>query len=308
MARQRARLSLDVLTAELLECQHGVVHRGQLIALGLSAPRIDDRVRAGRLFVIHRGVYAVGHRRLTLPGRWMAATLALGRGAVLSHRDAGALHGLCAAGSGDIHVTVPGDGGRRRREGIEVHRSITLTSQSTATVDGIPVTSVARTLIDLADTPPRRLAERASDEADNKRVLDLADLQREIALNPGRRGAGVLRAILAEHVLASTLTRNELEERFLACCRRAGVPMPEEVNADIVLPDGGHVQGDFTWWTRRLVIETDGFATHATRRGMTRDRQKARRLRQAAWRVESFTWDEVMLTPRAVEAELPAFF
>jgi len=80
------------------------------------------------------------------------------------------------------------------------------------------------------------------------------------------------------------------------------------VNADIVLPGGSHNQGDFTWWTRRLVIEADGFATHATRRGMTRDRQKARRLRQAGWRVESFTWDEVMLTPRAVEAELPAFF
>ena len=238
----------------------------------------------------------------------MAATLALGRGAVLSHRDAGALHGLCSAGSGNIHVTVPGDGGRRRRVGITVHRSTTLISQSTATVDGIPVTSVARTLVDIADSQPRRVAERAADEAENRRLLDLPVLQREIALNPGRRGAGVLRAILTEHVLASTLTRNALEERFLACCRNAGVPEPEEVNADIVLPDGSHVQGDFTWWTRRLVIETDGFATHATRRGMTRDRQKARRLRQAGWRAESFTWDEVMLAPRAVEAELPAFF
>lgn len=238
----------------------------------------------------------------------MAATLALGAGALLSHRDAGALHGLCSAGAGAIHVTVPGHSGRARRQGIAVHRSTTLTRQSTATVDGIPVTSLARTLIDLADTPPRRLAERAADEAENRRVLDLASLRREIALNSGRRGAGVLRAILAEHVLGSTLTRNELEERFLACCRNAEVPEPEEVNADIVLPDGSHVQGDFTWWSRRLVIETDGFATHATRRGMTRDRQKARRLRAAGWRVEAFTWDEVMLTPHAVEAELPAFF
>jgi hypothetical protein len=227
---------------------------------------------------------------------------------VLSHRDAGALHGLCAAGSGNVHLTVPSDAGRARRDGIVIHRSTTLTSQSSGAIDGIPVTSVARTLLDIADSQPRRAAERATDEAENNRVLDLIELQREIEANPGRRGAGVLQAILAEHRIGSTLTRNELEERFLACCRNAGVPAPEEVNADIVLPDGSHEQGDFTWWTRRLVIETDGFATHATRRGMTRDRQKARRLRQAGWRVEAFTWDEVVLTPAAVEAELPSFF
>ena len=176
------------------------------------------------------------------------------------------------------------------------------------TLDGIPVTGVARTLIDIADTEPRRIAERAVDEADIKRTLDLVHLQRELEANPGRRGAGVMRRIVAEHLIGSTLTANELEERFLACCTRAAVPPPEEVNADIVLPDGSHVQGDFTWWSHRLVIETDGFATHATRRIMTRDRQKARRLRRAGWRVEAFTWDEVVLTPRLVEDELPTFF
>lgn len=269
---------------------------------------IADRVLAGWLHRVHIGVYAVGHRKLTRRGRWMAATLALGPGAVLSHRDAGALHDLCAPGSGDIHITVPGPAGRAKRDGLTVHRSTTLTSQSVGTLDGIPVTGVARTLIDIADTQPRRMVERAADEAENRRVLDLADLQREIEQNPGRHGAAVMRRILAEHLIGSTLTANDLEEHFLACCRRAGVPMPEEVNADIVLPDGSHVQGDFTWWTRRLVIETDGFATHATRRGMTRDRQKARRLRRAGWRVEAFSWDEVVLTPGAVEAELPMFF
>ena len=308
MARQLATPRTDFLIADLLERQHGVAHRRQLLHLGLSGPQIDDRVRLGRLLIVHRGVYAVGHRRLTLRGRWMAAVLAIGPGAVLSHCDAGALHGLCAVTGRDIHVTVPDGAGRARRTGIAVHRSRTLTSQSVETVDAIPTTGVARTLIDIADTHPRRVAERAIDEADTRRLVDLSDLARELAANPGRRGTGVMRQILREHAIGSTRTRNALEERFLACCRQARVPMPEEVNADIVLPDCTHVQGDFTWWTRRLVIETDGFATHATRRGMTRDRQKARRLRRAGWRVESFTWDEVFLSPRDVEAELPAFF
>ncbi len=294
--------------ADLAARQHGVVSTLQLRALGLSPTMISDRVRAGWLHRVHTGVYAVGHHKLTLRGRWMAAALAMGPRALLSHRDAGALHGVCSAGTGDIHVTLPGYGGRRKRRGIAVHRSATLTDQSATVTDGIPVTSVARTLLDLADTQPRRIVERAIDEAEVRRMIDVSDLSREVNANPGRRGSGVIREVLAEHLIGSTLTANELEERFLACCANAGVPMPEEVNADIVLPDGPAVQGDFTWWTRRLVIETDGLATHATRKGMTRDRQKARRLRRAGWRVEAFTWDEVILDPAGVEAELPTFF
>jgi len=285
------------------------VSYAQLLDLGLSADAVAERARAGWLHRIHKGVYAVGRRELTLRGRWMAATLAVGHGTLLSHRDAGALRNLCSPGSGPIHVTVPGDGGRLHRKGITVHRSATLAPRPPEAIDAIPVTGVGRTLIDIASVSSRRVVERAFDEAEQQRILDLKDLQHELAISARRRGTGATRAILAEHLVGSTLTRNKLEEAFLACCARAGVPMPEEVNADIVLSDGGPpVQGDFTWWTRRLVIETDGFASHSTRRGMTRDRQKARRLRRAGWRVEGFTWDEVMLQPRAVEAELPSFF
>jgi hypothetical protein len=304
MSQEVANLIID-----LAETQHGVVSYAQLLDLGLSADAIAERARAGWLHRIHKGVYAVGRRELTLRGRWMAAILAVGSTALLSHRHGGMLRDLCSPGSGPIHVTVPGGGGRLHRRGITVHRSTTLSPRPPEVIDSIPVTAVGRTLIDIAAMSPRRVVERAFDEAERQRLLDLAELQSELAANGHRRGTGTVRAILAEHLVGSTLTRNELEEAFLACCARAGVPMPEEVNADIVLPDGGPpVQGDFTWWTRRLVIETDGFASHATRRGMTRDRQKARRLRRAGWQVESFTWDEVMLQPRAVEVELPSFF
>jgi predicted transcriptional regulator of viral defense system len=153
------------------------------------------RARAGRLHSLHRGVYAVGHTALTLRGRWMAAVLALGPGAVLSHRDAAALWGLRDPEGARIDVTVP-RAGRGARRGINVHRSATLHRDDRARSGPIPLTAVPRTLLDLAEILPARQLRRAYEEAERLRVLDLRAIERLLERSNGRRGTGRLRALL----------------------------------------------------------------------------------------------------------------
>jgi predicted transcriptional regulator of viral defense system len=147
---------IDRRIAALAEAQHGVVAAGQLIEVGFSRTAIKRRVADGLLRRIHRGVYAFG--LLTKPrGRWMAAVLALGPRALLSHREAAALHGLLSSGRSRTDVTVPGRA--RQRQGIDVHATQALHVDDRASIDGIPVTSVARTLLDLAELVPPHPAE-----------------------------------------------------------------------------------------------------------------------------------------------------
>ncbi|HYY21020.1 MAG TPA: type IV toxin-antitoxin system AbiEi family antitoxin domain-containing protein [Thermoleophilaceae bacterium] len=143
----------------------------QLRHLGLGASAIDHRVAAGRLHVVHRGVYAVGHPWLDRPGRRMAAALACGPGAALSHRTAADLWGLRQTAAARIDVTVPTRAGRKPRSRIRVHRA-QLASAEVTMVDGIPVTTVPRTLIDFAEAVPERSVERALDEAEFLRLFD----------------------------------------------------------------------------------------------------------------------------------------
>jgi predicted transcriptional regulator of viral defense system len=205
---------------ELALRQHGVVGREQLRAMGLGRRAIAYRLRTGRLHAVHARVYTVGAAPLTREGRFMAAGLACGARAVLSHRSAADLWGMRPQGGGPMDVTVRSDRGRNLK-GIRVHRSAVAASEVT-TLDGIPVTKPARTLVDLADLLPRRALERAIDEAEYLR-LDYAGL----APRPGRRGSGKLIAVLAEHRAGGTRTRSELEERFLDLSERHGVPRPE---------------------------------------------------------------------------------
>jgi predicted transcriptional regulator of viral defense system len=141
--------------------QWGVVSRGQLSALGFSARGIEEWVRTKRLIRLHQGVYAVGHDRLTRKGYWLAAVLACGPGARLSHRSAAALWELRQSGGGLIDVTVPSRAGRIRRKGIRIHRSGRLGPHEATERDGIPVTTVARTLLDLADALDLQALRRA---------------------------------------------------------------------------------------------------------------------------------------------------
>src|ERR687895_2050712 len=155
----------DMTLARLAMRQHGVVAAGQLRHLGLSQNVVGKWARKGRLLRVHRGVYAVGHGRLTREGRWMAAVLAYGPTAVLSHRSAAALHGLRPDNRPKSDITLPSPSARPR-PGIDVHRSATLLAADVTTVDAIPCTSVARTLLDLAGVVNRRGVERAVDQAE----------------------------------------------------------------------------------------------------------------------------------------------
>lgn len=283
---------LDRFLADTAARQHGVVAWWQIHAAGYTRDLVDARLRRGRLHRINRGAYAVGHRSLTGDARWMAAVLSLGPGAVLSHRSAAALWGLADAPSPLIDVTVPGPGGRKRREGIRVHRA-----EVERTVRrGIPVTTVARTLLDLAAVAPQRIVDRAVDAAERERLLDLAAI--EALPLAGHHGTPKLRKALAAWDGAPT--DEELERRFLELCQTRGLPLPAS-NAAVA-----GFACDFVWPRHRVVVELDGLKWHATRRQMVSDREKDAALVLAGYRVHRFVWQQVVHRPDEVEATVRA--
>lgn len=279
----------------LAERQHGVITRAQLVGLGLSDPGIARRLRDGRLHRVHQGVYALGRPTLTTKGRLLAAVLSCGGEAALSHRSAAVLWGLLPERGPRIDVTVPAGGGRRRRKAVIIHRSPLPGGETTTTNDGIPLTTPARTLIDLADVLPRRQLERALDEAAYLR-LDLGGL----APRNGRRGCGVLASVLARHDAGATRTRSELEERMLRVCHRFRLPRPE-VNATV---EG--YRADFVWREQRLVVETDGWEAHGTRAAFERDRRRDADLLAAGWRVLRISYARLEREPEWVAARIAA--
>ncbi len=286
--------------------QHGVAGLEQLAELGLSARAVQLRAAAGRLHRLHSGVYAVVPPvLLSRDGRWMAAVLAAGNGALLSHHSAGALQEIRPSARARPEVSVPGRA-MRRRPGIDIHRSRTLTDGDATTVRGIPCTSPARTLLDLAGVLDRRSLERALDQAEILELFDLPALRDQIERNRTRAGARKLSDVLAEHYAAGTVTRSELEERFLALVRGASLPLPE-VNAWITLPDGEQaIQADFVWREHRLVIETDGWRTHRTRQAFESNRLGDQRLFAAGWRVARITWRQLTGEPDRIAALIAA--
>ena len=278
--------SASPLLGELARRQWGVVTRAQLVELGFGTRGISDWVRAGRLFRLHRGIYAVGHDRLRLEGRWLAAVLACGPGAVLSHRGAARLWELGRYDSALIDVTVPSQNGRRSMRGVRVHRSRRLAAAEVTTRGGIPVTTVERTLLDLADVLPKQALRRAVTEAEYRQRLDTTTLVAVLERNPGRRGAKLREAVDGKR----HWTRSPLEERFVALLGRHGVEEPETN----VRMDGYEV--DFLWRRVGLVVELDGLAAHATRAAVLRDRERDRVL----WRRGLRT---IRLTSEALDVE-----
>jgi predicted transcriptional regulator of viral defense system len=301
---QLASVEADLAVAALAGAQHGVLCLEQLKALGVSASAARKRAAKGRLHRIHRGVYALAPiRLLDRHGLWLAAVLACGCGAVLSHRSAAVLHELRSQGSTRIEVTVPG-GSSRRHAGVLVHRSSTLTAADATLVHGIPCTTVARTLLDIAGQLGRRALERACDQAEVLEVFDLKTITDQLERNPRHRGARTLRAVLEEHYIGQTLTWNEFEERFLALAREAGLPLPE-VNVLLELNDGEPpIRVDFVWPARRLAVETDGRGSHLTHQAFERDRRRDQRLTMARWRPARFTRRQVKYSPAQVRATL----
>jgi very-short-patch-repair endonuclease/predicted transcriptional regulator of viral defense system len=277
--------------------QHTVISLEQLRALGLTASAVRSRVASGRLYPVHRGVYAVGHARLTLRGRWMAAVLAYGPKAVLSHRSAAALWGLRQDSRAETDVTVPSRSARSR-PGIDVHRSLSLAPADRTVKDGIPCTTLARTLLDLAEVVNRRGLERAIEQAELLRLFDLRAVDEVLARADGRRGASVLRSVLGA-LEEPALTASDLEERFLALCRAAGLRRPE-VNVWLVIDELPPVKADFLWRAERLVVETDGWESHCTRRAFEYDRRRDERLKLAGYESLRFTWRRIINEPVAV--------
>ena len=291
--------------ADLGRRQHLVFTLDQLRELGLTRRAARYRAEVGRLHRIRRGIYSlVPCELLPREGHWMAAVLACGPRALLSHRTAAALLGLRNTDRRGIDVTVAGRS-HRSRDGIELHRSTKLTTADMTRERGIPCTSVARTLLDLAAVVPRRSLERAFDQAEVMKVFDLRAVESQLERNPCHRGAAAVRAVLHEHYIGSTATVNELEEAFLAICRRAGVPDPL-VNEWVDLGDGeAPIWADFVWRSERVIVETDGRAVHGSRQARERDPRRDQRALLAGWQPVRATWRQVMRRPEELERVLP---
>jgi very-short-patch-repair endonuclease len=290
---------VDGEIAALAGRQHGVVARRQVLALGVAPGAVDRRLARGRLHLLHRGVYAVGHRVVSREGRWTAAVLAMGSEAVLSHRSAAALWGMRAAARGHIEVTVPGP--RRSRPMLQVHHS-KLAADEVTVLRGIPVTTPARTLLDLAAVLDARRLRRAFDEAEVQRLTDTTSLDDLMERHARRRGIAALRRILATKDLGATITRSELETRFLEFLDETVLPRPK-VNASTRIDDQP-IEADCLWSEHRVVAELDGHASHATTAGFERDRARDRALQARGWRVIRITWRQLHDEPGAVARDL----
>lgn len=276
----------------LVRRQHGVIARWQLVELGFSRRAIEHRLATARLHPVRLGVYAVGRPALTREGEWMAAVLACGRGAVLSHESAAALWGVQTDHPGQvIEVSVPEDR-RPRQQGVRVHRRASLQASGVAIRKSIPLTSLTCTLIDLAPRfPPDRL-EAAINEADKLDLIDPATLRERLSEVKTRPGLANLRQVLDARTF--TLTDTELERRFLPIARETGLPPPRTQQ----WVNGFRV--DFYWPDLGLVVETDGLRYHRTSAQQARDRLRDQAHTAAGLTPLRFTRAQVRFNPAYV--------
>jgi very-short-patch-repair endonuclease len=293
--------TLDRLGAD----QHGVVTRAQLLAEGLTRRMVERRVRSKRLRVVHHGVYQVGPT-LAPRGREMAAVLACGPGSFVSYRSAGGLWQILARTGasapvvapvvGPVDVTVVGrDAGRRR--GIRAHRVARLTAEEVTLIDGIPVTSPARTILDLARILDGREMERALARAERRELFSRAELASLIERHRGRPGMKGL-ARLCRDLGGPALTRSEAEIRFLELVRSSGIAVPE-VNVMVL---GYEI--DFFWRSAGLAVEVDGFAFHSSWHQVEADRRRDTRLAAAGIQVIRITWRQIVDVPTRTIVDL----
>jgi very-short-patch-repair endonuclease len=286
----------DLEMARIAARQHGVVSVEQLHEVGLGKSAISRRLKRGRLHRIHRGVYAVGHKALSWHGRWMAAVLACGEGAVLSHGSAAALWGLLRPLEGPTHISTPSTSGRTTRRGIHVHRCPSLIQPSsspsyppaeggrgrrpsttpalTTYRDNIPVTTVGRTIEDLRTSSliPPHLVRRAIRQAELK----------------GLRLDGI----------ATDRTRSDLETAFLTLFAQHRIPPPE------VNPKIGRYEVDFLWRDQRLVVEADTFLYHRGSISFEDDHARDLDLRSAGYTVKRYTDRQLETDPERIVADV----
>lgn len=289
----RSTPRLDRALARLASRQHGVVARRQLLALGFSRGAIAVRIRAGRLIPIHAGVYLVGHRAWPPLAAEMAAVLACGPGALVSHRSAAALWRLIDPPRGNrVTVTVQ-RAWAPVRPGIRIHRAASLLRRDRRLLRRIPITSPARTLLDLAALVELPELESLVADAGRRNLVRARELVDQLERNRGRRGAATLRRLL-ERIEGPALTRSEAERKMLSMLRSRGLPSPE-TNVWIA-----GFQVDFVWARASVIVEIDGFAFHADRAAFERDRHRDAELQARGYRVTRITWRQLVDDPRGV--------
>ena len=280
--------------------QHGVVSREQLLGLGMGRRAIVRRLEKRRLHEVYRGVYVVGVRRISRKGRWMAAVLACGEGALLSHRSAGRLWRLLPPANGWIEVTCPDK--RVKRDGIVSHRA-SIAGDERGVFDGIPVTSPFRTIFDLAALLEMRELERAFHEAEVRGLRDRVSLPMLLERYPGRRGRRSLWALL-ESSEPVGFTRNDFEEAFLALVDAHGISRPR-MNGDLSVR-GRFFEIDALWERERVAVELDSRSVHGTNKNFESDRQRDRILVAEGWKTMRVTWRALHQEPDEVVADLKA--
>jgi very-short-patch-repair endonuclease len=286
---------------KLAAAQHGVVSRKQMRALGMSDDVIDHAIGLGRLHRVFRGAYAVGHPHRSERSRLMAAALACGKGAVISHRSAAALLGLIDDGPVVIDVIAPRSRGRKI-DGIRLHRVRPPRLEETGTFDGIPCTSPARTLVDLAGVVGERTLRSAFERAaTRRRMLDIPAIERSI--DPRRRGMKVLGKLIDEWRGAAALLdkrgklKSPLEAKVLPLIVQRDLP-PPLFNAPVEIADG-RIEVDFLWPEQRFALEADSRDFHGTHVAFERDRWRDRELMRAGYSV-------LRVTSREAEREAEA--
>jgi predicted transcriptional regulator of viral defense system len=291
---------LDRALAELAGRQWGVVSLAQLRALGIGARAVQLRAETGRLRRVHRGVYAVGGAVVPREGRWLAAVLACGEGAVLSHVSAAVHWNLLQYDAPRPEVTAPAS--RRGVPGIRLHRSRSLDAQDTTNHQGIPITTVHRTLLDIAAQVPDHHLERALAQTERLQLYDHTAITDTIARANGHRGTKRLASAIRSD---PGWTRGELEARMRTLARDHGLPRPLS-NHSLDAPDHPGLEADFYFPTHRLVVETDGWEDHKTRHAFEADRAKDAALTAAGYTVMRFTWRQLRDDPETVADRIRA--
>lgn len=285
--------------ARVARRQHGVVSLSQLTDLGFTVDGVGQLARVGRLHRVHRGVYALGPASLSPPGNRIAAVLACGPGSLLAFRSAGSHLELAANSSSLVDVMTPR---QARRRGIRAHALPALTAADRIVRDGIPCTSVARTLLDLAAAGTTDVRP-ALEQAEALGEFDLRAFAEVLERNAGHRGARRLRDALAAMTGPGPRFRSEFERRFRPICRAAGMGEPL-INEVVRLPDGP-LEVDYLWPDLRLVVECDGYEFHRSRRDFRNDRRRDRRLAAAGIHCLRYVWEDLD-DPGRIERELRA--
>jgi very-short-patch-repair endonuclease len=300
------RRELDGEVGRLAVQQNGVVTLEQLEGLGLTNEAIVKRVDRGRLHRIHQTVYSLTPDLMTQRGRFMAAVLACGPGAVLSHRAAAYLWGLVEEydWSKPIDVTAPHRRGRSPA-GVAAHRDGSLQPIDKTRLHGVPCTSLARTLLDYAGIAPDWELRKAVAQAEVLGVLDPAAMRSVIRRGRGRRGVAGLRLVVEAIHPQTRRTKGDLERLFLAMCIREKLPHPE-INVWLGVPGGKPLQADFLWRDAHVIVEADSRGFHDTASAFEYDRKRAQRFEMAGWRVSRCTWAQVERESKRLAATIRA--